>query len=288
MNTLGMARMRTVGRVLNSMDRKASNQLVAALSKRASPVSQWGPDLSRYPDVVRARINSLQTGDLVLTSTRVGSWVGNTVQVLTDSTWNHVAIVVRGHMTDETEADMAPHGDAVHRSNPKRFAKHVDRTPFHFHVDCEPGTPHLFEASGQGVHIYNDLHAQLLNSAAYTEYSTVAVRALQDFSLDEETGKRLEDFIARSRGVEFEADAPLHDLFSEKAANVDSMHCAQHVTATLQALGLISNISLRAPRRRVLMLMDRMAKSNCGMALMDRSRFSRLTRKGCFCHLRSN
>ena len=91
MNAAGMARMRAVGSVLRDLPRQEHNKLVAALSRRAAPMQQWGPDMSKYPTVVKARLDSLQTGDIILTSTRVGSWVGNTVQVLTDSTWNHVA-----------------------------------------------------------------------------------------------------------------------------------------------------------------------------------------------------
>ena len=86
MTATGIGRMHAVGSILSSLPRAEHNKLVAALSRRAAPVSQWGPDLTNYPDVVEARLCSLQTGDLVLTSTRVGSWVGNTVQVLTHST----------------------------------------------------------------------------------------------------------------------------------------------------------------------------------------------------------
>ena len=42
-------------------------------------------------------------------------WVGNAIQVITDSTWNHVAMVVRGHMTFDEEADQAPHASTAPR-----------------------------------------------------------------------------------------------------------------------------------------------------------------------------
>ena len=93
----------------------------------------------------------------MLCSSGAGMWVGNAIQVLTDSTWNHVAMVVRGHMTFDEEADQAPHGDDISRhSDVKRFAKHRDRSPYHFHVEVDEGTcgtPHLLEASGEGVHM---------------------------------------------------------------------------------------------------------------------------------------
>ena len=264
MNATGMSRMKTVGKVLAGLEPKTHNALVAALSPRASPVERWGTDLSPYPAVVAARIESLQTGDLVVTSSGAGiSWVGNALQVLTDSTWNHVAMVVRGYMTADTEEEQAKHGDAiVHSAQPKRFAKHRDRTPFHFHVDCDKGSPHLFEASGEGVHIYPNIHDRLLSSQAYEEYTTVAVRALT--GLDEwktpENATRLEEWIAKIRGTEFEAEAPLHALFTADAGDLDSMHCAEMTTATLQHMGLLSrrldsewtlNFDVtRSPRRR--------------------------------------
>lgn len=241
MNATGMARMRTVGKVLASLEPKTHNALVKALSPRAAPVSQWGPDLSPYPEVVNARISSLQTGDLILTSSRVGPWVGNALQVLTDSTWNHVAMVVRGHMTRDEEVEQAKHGDEIKMAHaPKKFAKHRDRTPYHFHVDCDQGTPHLFEASGEGVHIYADIHSHLLESQAYEEYSTVAVRALVGVDRTLEAMQELEDWIAKTRGTEFEKEAEIHSLFDETAGDIDSMHCAELTTATLQTLGLLS------------------------------------------------
>ena len=174
------------------------------------------------------------------------SWVGNAIQVITDSTWNHVAMVVRGHMTFDEEADQAPHGDDISRhSDVKRFAKHRDRTPYHFHVEQMEGTcgtPHLLEASGEGVHIYPNIHDRLLTSQAYEEYATVAVRALT--GLDEwktpENATKLEEWIAKIRGTEFEAEAPLHALFTRDAGDLDSMHCAEMTTATLQHMGLLS------------------------------------------------
>ena len=251
MNATGMSRMKTVGKVLAGLEPKTHNALVAALSPRASPVERWGTDLSPYPAVVAARIESLQTGDLVVTSSGAGiSWVGNALQVLTDSTWNHVAMVVRGYMTADTEEEQAKHGDAiVHSAQPKRFAKHRDRTPFHFHVDCDQGSPHLFEASGEGVHIYTDIEEQLLRSKAYEEYTTVAVRALNGVDRTPEAMRELEDWIARARGTEFEKEAPLHSLFDDSAGDIDSMHCAELTTATLQAMGLISPkfVAGRAP-----------------------------------------
>ena len=148
MNPSGLARMRVVGKALAGLDPKTHNAMVAALSKRAAPYERWGPNLSPYPDVVRARIDALQTGDLVLCSSGPAmSWVGNAIQVITDSTWNHVAMVVRGHMTFDEEADQAPHGDDISRhSDVKRFAKHRDRTPYHFHVEARRGV-HAVDAT---------------------------------------------------------------------------------------------------------------------------------------------
>ena len=82
MNPSGLARMRVVGKALAGLDPKTHNAMVAALSKRAAPYERWGPKLSPYPDVVRARIDALQTGDLVLCSSGAGKWVGNAIQVL--------------------------------------------------------------------------------------------------------------------------------------------------------------------------------------------------------------
>ena len=112
--------MRVVGKALAGLEPKTHNAMVAALSKRAAPYERWGPNLSPYPDVVRARIDALQTGDLVLCSSGAGKWVGNAIQVITDSTWNHVAMVVRGHMTFDEEADQAPHGDDLCGNRPVR------------------------------------------------------------------------------------------------------------------------------------------------------------------------
>ena len=125
MNAAGMARMRAVGSVLAELPRKEHNKLVGALSRRAAPVSQWGPVLADYPEVVKARVASLQTGDLVLTSTRVGSWVGNTIQVLTGSTWNHVAVVVRGTKTEDKEADVHGKRIAAAASTALAAARHI-------------------------------------------------------------------------------------------------------------------------------------------------------------------
>ena len=256
--------MRGVGKALAGLDPKTHNAMVAALSKRAAPYERWGPNLSPYPDVVRARIDALQTGDLVLCSSGAGKWVGNAIQVITDSTWNHVAMIVRGHMTFDEEADQAPHGDDISRhSDVKRFAKHRDRSPYHFHVEVEEGTcgtPHLLEASGEGVHIYPNIHDRLLSSQAYEEYTTVAVRALTGVSRTPEDATRLEEWIAKIRGTEFEQEAPLHALFTADAGDLDSMHCAEMTTATLQHMGLLSrrlvsewtlNFDVtRSPRRR--------------------------------------
>ena len=54
----------------------------------------------------------------MLCSSGAGKWVGNAIQVLTDSTWNHVAMVVRGRMTFDEETDQAPHGDDISRATP--------------------------------------------------------------------------------------------------------------------------------------------------------------------------
>ena len=90
----------------------------------------------------------------------------------------------------------------------------------------------------------------------------MAVRALT--GLDEwktpEHATRLEEWIAKIRGTEFEAEAPLHALFTADAGDLDSMHCAEMTTATLQHMGLLSrrldsewtlNFDVtRSPRRR--------------------------------------
>ena len=123
------------------------------------------------------------------------------------------------------------------------------------------GTPHLLEASGEGVHIYPNIHDRLLSSQAYEEYATVAVRALTGVSRGSpENATRLEEWIAKVRGTEFEAEAPLHALFTADAGDLDSMHCAEMTTATLQHMGLLSrrldsewtlNFDVtRSPRRR--------------------------------------
>ena len=104
------------------------------------------------------------------------------------------------------------------------------------------GTPHLLEASGEGVHIYPNIHDRLLSSQAYEEYATVAVRALTGVSRGSpENATRLEEWIAKIRGTEFEAEAPLHALFTADAGDLDSMHCAEMTTATLQHMGLLSS-----------------------------------------------
>ena len=72
MSAAGIGRMKMVGSVLSGLPRTDHNKLVAALSARAAPVSRWGPVLAGNPAAVRTRLCSLQTGDLVLTSTRVG------------------------------------------------------------------------------------------------------------------------------------------------------------------------------------------------------------------------
>ena len=151
---------------------------------------------------------------------------------MTDSTWNHVALVVRGRLTDVEEEDQSFHGDGA---NPKRWAKHKRRDPRHFHV-CESGKPHLLEASGEGVHIY-DLRHRLLEDPAYHEYATVAVRSLSDAG--RLSPERLEAWIAKVRGTEFEKEAPFHALFTEAASDCRSMHCAELVTATYQHMGLV-------------------------------------------------
>jgi len=241
MREAGIGRMKSVGSVLAVLPKQEHNDLVAALSRRAAPVSQWGPVLTAHAHVVEARLQSLQTGDLVLTSTRVGSWVGNTVQVLTDSTWNHVAVVVRGRVTDSCEED--PH-DPKHDKVKRQY---VPRSKWHFEVDDE-GTAHLFEASWQGVHIYPNemeqgtasrIHDRLLKDSAYEEYSTIAVRALQGVERTAEMCRRLEAWIVKARGTAFEANTPLHNIFSEDAGGLDSMHCAELTTETLKVLGLI-------------------------------------------------
>lgn len=251
----GIGRMRAVGSVLTALPRVEHNKLVAALSRRAAPVSQWGPVLAGLPGVVEARLSSLQTGDLVLTSTRVGSWVGNTVQVLTDSTWNHVAIVIRGVLTAAVDDD----------AHDKRFDHlkkcYVPRSAWHFRV-CDSGEPHLFEASWQGVHVYPSalgedgrpitggrMHDRLLRDPAYDEYSTIGVRALQGVERTPDMYAKLEAWIQRSRGTAFEAKAPLHNIFSEDAGGVESMHCAELTTETLKVLGLVDAdfVSATAP-----------------------------------------
>ena len=233
MDAAAVQRMAVVGDVLSKLDPTTHNAMVAALSKRAAPYDRWGPNLSKYPATVDVRIDALRTGDLVLCSSGPAmSWVGNAIQVLTDSTWNHVALVVRGRLTDVEEEDQSFHGDGA---NPKRWAKHKRRDPRHFHV-CESGKPHLLEASGEGVHIY-DLRHRLLEDPAYDEYATVAVRSLGDAG--RLSPERLEAWIAKVRGTEFEKEAPFHALFTEAASDCRSMHCAEFVTATYQHLGLV-------------------------------------------------
>ena len=249
MSAAGIGRMKMVGSVLSGLPRTDHNKLVAALSARAAPVSRWGPVLAGNPAAVRTRLCSLQTGDLVLTSTRVGSWVGNTVQVLTSSTWNHVAIVIRGRITEDMEED----------THDKRFdsakKQYQPRTLNHFKVTDE-GEPHLFEASWQGVHVYPNtarasggIGARLLDDQAYEEYSTIAVRALQGVVRTSEMLERLEQWVAQIRGTAFEASASLHNIFSEDAGGLESVHCAELVTETLKVLGIVDRafISGTAP-----------------------------------------
>lgn len=244
MNAVGMARMQAVGGVLAKLSRHEHNALVAALSPRAAPVEKWGPVLAKYPDVVRARLAACQTGDLILTSTRVGSWVGNVVQVVTDSTWDHVAIVVRGHLTDEVEPDVHPEVELGKKGTVSAMVKpqYYERRPNHFRVDSN-SPPALLECTYQGVHIYDDLYGRLLEDKHYDIYSTVAVRALQGVQnapLPQEYSDKLEAWIAKSRGTIYEADAPLHQLFSEKAGGLDAMHCSELVTEALKQLSLVS------------------------------------------------
>ena len=118
----------------------------------------------------------------------------------------------------------------------------------------------MLEASGEGVHIYPNIHDRLLASQAYEEYTTWAVRALTGVSRTSDDATRLEEWIAKVRGTEFEAEAPLHALFTADAGDLDSMHCAEMTTATLQHMGLLSrrlvsewtlNFDVtRSPRRR--------------------------------------
>eukprot|EP00656_Telonema_subtile_P031511 TRINITY_DN3447_c0_g1_i4.p1 TRINITY_DN3447_c0_g1~~TRINITY_DN3447_c0_g1_i4.p1 ORF type:complete len:315 (+),score=93.83 TRINITY_DN3447_c0_g1_i4:128-1072(+) len=246
MNAVGHRRMRESGEVLKAIvDNKQRNKLVAVLSKRAHPISQWGSDLSTYPKVVEARVASLQTGDVVLCSSRVSKdWVGNTIQVLCDSTWNHVGIVIRGWMTEELDEKLT--GLANSESAPGTgFAKKLykARSPEHFHVERagEEGEPWLLESTGEGVHIYADLHHRLTAEPSYEEYATIAVRCLQDAPMNnEEECQKLEDYIARVRGTEFEAEAELYELFSMAAAGDESMHCGEVVTTCLQSVGLVA------------------------------------------------
>ena len=60
------------------------------------------------------------------------------------------------------------------------------------------------------------------------------MRALQGVARTAEVNARLEEWIASTRGVAFEADAPLHNIFSEDAKGLDSMHCAELTTETLK------------------------------------------------------
>ena len=68
----------------------------------------------------------------------------------------------------------------------------------------------------------------------------MAVRALTGVSRTSDDATRLEEWIAKIRGTEFEAEAPLHALFTADAGDLDSMHCAEMTTATLQHMGLLS------------------------------------------------
>ena len=69
----------------------------------------------------------------------------------------------------------------------------------------------------------------------------MAVRALTGVSRTSDDATRLEEWIAKIRGTEFEAEAPLHALFTADAGDLDSMHCAEMTTATLQHMGLLSS-----------------------------------------------
>ena len=51
--------------------------------------------------------------------------------------------------------------------------------------------------------------------------------------------ERLEAWIAKVRGTEFEKEAPFHALFTEAASDCRSKHCAELVTATYQHMGLV-------------------------------------------------
>ena len=72
----------------------------------------------------------------------------------------------------------------------------------------------------------------------------MAVRALTGRQWDAGARRNgLEEWIAKI-GTEFEAEAPLHALFTADAGDLDSMHCAEMTTATLQHMGLLSRARL--------------------------------------------
>ena len=198
MNARGVARMRALSSVLKALPKAEHNKLVAVASPRAAPIEQWGPVLSDYPEVVRARIRSLQTGDLVLFSTKVGVWSGNVIQFISNSPWNHVAVVVRGEMTLEEEQDQHVPGYCHLKK------MYVPRGQYKFRVDNE-GTPHLLEASWHGVHLYPDLENRLVEHANYEGYSTIALRALQGVDRTDPYMQRIEKFVSRVRGTAYEA-----------------------------------------------------------------------------------
>lgn len=240
MNAVGFARMRAIGSILKGLPRDQHNNLLFAISPRAAPVAQWGPNYSMYPDVVRARINSLQTGDLVVCSSCAGNWAGNNNQVLTNSPWDHVAIVIRGRLSEKPDEEVK---EVDLSDMPPSLKKHyVPRTPYHFHVE-DDGTPHLLENGWIGTHIHADVHDRIFNSPGYAGYSTVAIRSLQGIDRTETYGtylKALEGWVRDVRGTHYESQSDMYNLFSAASDGKESLHCAELVTEALKKLEMIS------------------------------------------------
>ena len=68
----------------------------------------------------------------------------------------------------------------------------------------------------------------------------MAVRALTGVSRTSNDATRLEEVVAKISGRELRR-RPMHALFTADAGDLDSMHCAEMTTATLQHMGLLSS-----------------------------------------------
>ena len=180
MNPSGLARMRVVGKALAGLDPKTHNAMVAALSKRAAPYERWGPPepVSRRARAHRCAADRRPGVVLV----RAGDVVGGQCHPGDpDSTWNHVAMVVRGHMTFDEENDGRRTATTLQIIPTSRGSQSIGtgrRTISTSNREGDVRHAALLEASGEGVHIYPNIQDRLLSSQAYEEYTTVAVRAL--------------------------------------------------------------------------------------------------------------